>query len=172
MADNPMKNIYLEKVVINIGIGLNENMVENAKALIKKLTDHNSGITVSKRRNPELKLKKGQHIGVVSTIRGKEASEFLKRALDANNNLVSKNAIANNSLNFGVKEYIYFAGVKYDPKVGILGMNVNASFARKGARVAKRKRKTSKPSIKHGKITKEEILKYLSDTLKLKIQES
>ena len=32
MADNPMKNVYLEKVVINIGVGLNENMVDNAKA--------------------------------------------------------------------------------------------------------------------------------------------
>lgn len=171
MADNPMKNVYLEKVVINIGVGLNENMVDNAKALIKKLTNHNAGTTISKRRDPELKLKKGQHIGAVSTIRGKEALDFLKRALDANNNVLGKNAIANNSLNFGVKEYIYFSGVKYDPKIGILGMNVNAAFARKGSRVANRKRKTSKPGYKHSKITREEIASYLKDNLKISIQE-
>ena len=171
MTQNPMENIYLEKVVINIGVGLNENMIDNAKALIKKLTGHNAGTTVSKRRDPELKLKKGQHIGTVSTIRGPEAFDFLKRALDANNNVLNKNAIANNSLNFGVKEYIYFSGVKYDPKIGILGMNVNAAFARKGSRVAKRKRKTTKPGTKHSRITKEEITKYLEDTLKIKIQE-
>ena len=96
---------------------------------------------------------------------------FYNKALDANNNILNKNAIANNSLNFGVKEYIYFSGVKYDPKIGILGMNVNAAFTRKGSRVAKRKRKTTKPGAKHSRITKEEITKYLEDKLKIKIQE-
>ncbi len=171
MTENPMRTVYLEKVVINMGVGLNENMVDNAKALIKKLTNHNAGTTVSKRRDPELKLKKGQKIGAVSTIRGKEAFEFLKRALDANNNVLGKNAIANNSLNFGVKEYIYFAGVKYDPKIGIMGLNVNAAFARKGARISNRKRKTSRPSLKHSKITREEISAYLKNNLNITLQE-
>ena len=50
-------------------------------------------------------------------------------------------------------------------------MNVNAAFTRKGSRVAKRKRKTTKPGVKHSRITKEEITKYLEDKLKIKIQE-
>ncbi len=168
---NPMQQIFLDKVVINIGVGQNENLVENAKALIKKLTDHNAGTTVSKRRDPELKLRKGQLIGAVSTLRKKEAYDFLKRALDANSNTLTKGAVAGNSLNFGIKEYIYFTGVKYDPKIGILGMNVNAAFARKGARVAKRRRKSGIPGRKHSKITKEEIMHYLEGNFKVKMQE-
>lgn len=170
-ATNPMQQIRLEKVVINIGIGQSENNIENAKALIKKLTNHDAGVTVSKRRDPELKLRKGQQIGTVSTLRRQEAFDLLKRALDANNNVLSKNAIANNSLNFGVKEYIYFTGVKYDPRIGILGMNINAAFGRKGARVAKRKRKAGTPGKHHARVTKEEILGFLQDNFKVTIQE-
>ncbi len=166
-----MLQIYLDKVVINIGIGQNENQLENAKALIKKLTNRDAGTTVSKRRDPELKLRKGQHIGAVSTLRKDEAKDLLKRALDANNNLITRNAIAGNSVNFGVKEYIYFTGVKYDPKIGILGMNINAAFARKGGRTAHRKRRASTPGVHHSRIKREEILKYLEDNFKVKVQE-
>ena len=171
MAENPMQQVFLEKVVINIGIGQNDNLVENAKALIKKLTNHNAGTAVSKRRDPELKLRKGQAIGAVSTLRKQEAFDLLKRALDANNNVLGKNAIANNSVNFGVKEYIYFTGVKYDPKIGILGMNINAAFRRKGARTGLRKRKSGTPGKKHSRITREEILKYLESNFKVTVQE-
>ena len=166
-----MTQLRLDKVVINIGVGQNENGIENAKALIKKLTNHNAGVTVSKRRDPELKLRKGQQIGTVSTLRKKEAYDLLKRALDANNNVIARNAIANNSLNFGVKEYIYFTGVKYDPKIGILGMNINAAFSRKGARVAHRKRKAAVPGKIHSRVTKEEILQYLQSNFNAKLQE-
>jgi large subunit ribosomal protein L5 len=171
MADNPMRQIFLDKVVINLGVGQNENMVENAKALIKKLTNHSAGTTLSKRRDPELKLKKGQEIGAMSTLRKKEAYDFLKRALDANSNIITRTSIAGNSLNFGVKEYIYFTGVKYDPKIGILGMNVNAAFARKGARVSNRKRKASAPNKRHSHIKKDEIMQYLESNFKVKLQE-
>jgi large subunit ribosomal protein L5 len=168
---NPMRQIYLDKVVINIGVGQSENNIENAKALIKKLTNHDAGVTVSKRRDPELKLRKGQQIGTVSTLRKQEAYDLLKRALDANNNLINKTAVANNSLNFGVKEYIYFTGVKYDPKIGILGMNINAAFMRKGARTGRRKRKASVPGKKHSRITREEIMQYLESNFKVTLQE-
>jgi large subunit ribosomal protein L5 len=154
-------DIYLEKVTINIGIGQNENLLENAKALITKLTGHNPTATYSKKRDPTLKLRKGQVIGTMATIRGEEAGEFLKKALDANGNVIGKNSIANNSLNFGVKEYIYFSGVKYDPKIGILGMNVNSTFTRKGKRVETRRRSRSSMGKKHAVISREEILEYL-----------
>ena len=166
-----MQQIFLDKVVINIGVGQNENLVDNAKALIKKLTDHEAGTTVSKRRDPELKLRKGQLIGAVSTLRKKEAFDFLKRALDANSNVISHGAVAGNSLNFGIKEYIYFTGVKYDPKIGILGMNVNAAFARKGARVAKKRRRCGVPGKIHSRITREEIMQYLKNSFNVKMQE-
>jgi large subunit ribosomal protein L5 len=167
---NNMRLIYLDKVVINIGTGSgSEDTADNAKALIKKLTDHEAGYAFSKRRDPELKLRQGQKIGALATLRKEDAYSLLKRALDANNNVIGERAISKNSLNFGVKEYIYFAGVKYDPKIGILGMNINAAFARKGKRVESRKRKRNRVSKKHRDISREEILQYLEKNFNVKI---
>ncbi len=170
--ENIMRSIYLDKVVINIGTGSSsEDAADNARLLIKKLTNHEAGYTFSKRRDPELKLRKGQKIGAVATLRKKDAYDLLKRALDANNNQLGSNAVSRNSVNFGVKEYIYFAGVKYDPKIGILGMNINAAFARKGKRVETRKRMRRKVPVRHRDIKKEEILDYLQKHFNVKIDQ-
>ncbi len=164
-----MRTVYLDKVVINIGTGSgSEDLADNARELIKKLTNHDAGYAFSKRRDPELKLRQGQKIGAIVTLRKKDAFDFLKRALDANNNLLGENAISNNSVNFGVKEYIYFTGVKYDPKIGILGMNVNAAFSRKGKRVENRKRRRSRVPKGHRDVRKEEIISYLEKNFSVK----
>ncbi len=171
MKINTMSEIRLDKVVINIGIGMNENAIENAKLLIKKLTNHDAGTTLSKRRDPELKLRKGQKIGAVATLRGPVALDLLKRTLDANNNTINSSSIARNSLNFGVKEYIYLSGVKYDPKIGILGMNINAAFSRGGKRVELRRRKPGVIKKSHREIGRDELLEYLKKELNVKLTE-
>ncbi len=171
VEDNVMKGIFIDKVVLNIGIGSNEEMFNNAKALLEKLTNRQPIKTVSKRRVPELKLRKGQVIGAMVTLRNNEAQEILKRAIEANDGLLKSSSIANNSLSFGVKEYIYFSGVKYDPRIGMLGLNVNASFTRKGRRVEIRKRKQSRAGAKHKRIADAEIAKYLESKFGAKVGE-
>ncbi|MHB1830278.1 MAG: 50S ribosomal protein L5 [Candidatus Micrarchaeaceae archaeon] len=169
--DNVMKGIFIDKVVLNIGIGSNEEMFNNAKSLLEKLTNRQPIKTVSKRRVPELKLRKGQVIGAMVTLRNNEAQEILKRAIEANDGLLKSSSIANNSLSFGVKEYIYFSGVKYDPKIGMLGLNVNASFTRKGRRIEIRKRKQSRAGSKHKRIADGDIAKYLESKFGAKVGE-
>ncbi len=166
---NPMREVRLEKLVVNIGIGDNEDMYANAKALLEKLTGRPAVATKAKRREPELKIRKGQVIGAMVTLRGDEAYALLKRALDANNNAISEGAIANNSLNFGISEYIYFSGVKYDPKIGMLGMNINAAFGRKGKRVELRKRKASRVAVEHRNISQEELKGYIEKKFGAKV---
>ncbi len=134
---NPMEKILIDKVVLNIGIGSNEDNYNNAKLLLEKLTSHKPIQSVSKKRLPEFKIRKGQVIGAMVTLRNKDAIDILKRAIDANDNVIKYSSISNNSLSFGVKEYIYFSGVKYDPKIGMLGLNLNGSFTRKGRRQKK-----------------------------------
>lgn len=168
--DNPMQNIYLDKVVLNIGIGDNENLFTNAKLLLEKLTEHTPVASRSKQRQPELKLRKGQIIGALVTLRNAEAKQMLKRAIEANDLLLKESSVANNSVSFGVKEYIYFSGVKYDPKIGMLGLNVNASFARKGRRIENRKRRRSKVAAFHRQIKREEIVEYLTKNFGAKMQ--
>ena len=159
---NPMRNIYLEKVTLNIGIGSTEDKFEGAKAILQRLTEHVPTYAKAKTRKPEFGIKKGQVIGAFVTVRGKQADTFLRRALDAADNSLSINAIAGNSLNFGVEEYIYFSGIKYDPKIGMLGLNVNATFARKGMRVERRRRARSRVSNAHKRIDVNELKDYVS----------
>ncbi len=169
---NPMQEIKLDKLTINIGIGNNEDKLENAKALLKKLTGREAAYTRAKKRFPEFGIRKGQIIGTLVTLRNKQAQEFLKNALEAANNTLGSNAVANNSVNFGIKEYIEFSGVKYDPKIGMLGLNVNASFARKGVRVETRKRRSSKVGVKHRSITKEELREFLKKNFGARVGEA
>ncbi|MDE1851093.1 MAG: 50S ribosomal protein L5 [Candidatus Micrarchaeota archaeon] len=167
MAGNPMQSIYLDKVVVNIGIGDNENQFQNAKLLLEKLTGHKPIAARSRTRQPELKLRKGQVIGAFVTLRNDDARDMLKRALEANDSIINERGIAGNSFSFGVKEYIYFPGVKYDPRIGMLGLNVNASFRRKGKRVEIRKRKRSKVSASHRVIESASIMDYLKQNFKV-----
>ncbi len=164
-----MRDIRIDKVVLNIGIGSNEDMAQNAKMLLEKLTGSKPVSTVSKKREPELKLRRGQVIGAMVTLRNKAATDMLKRALEANDNLLKRSSIANSSLSFGVREYIYFSGVKYDPKIGMLGLNVNASFSRRGRRIELRKRKRSSEGAHHKAITREEIAEYLEKNMGAKV---
>jgi large subunit ribosomal protein L5 len=168
---NPMRDIHLDKLVVNVGIGSSEEKLDNARSLLKKLTGREAAYTKAKKRFPEFGIKKGQIIGALVTLRGKQAADFLKNALDANNNAILPSSIANNSVNFGIKEYIYFSGVKYDPKIGMLGLNVNASFSRKGARVEKRKKKGGRVGKKHGSIGREELQAYVEKNFGAKIGE-
>jgi len=172
MMPNPMReNICLEKVVVNIGIGATEEKLDSAKLLMKKLTGRDAAHTKARKRFPAFGIKQGQIIGAVVTLRGGEATDFLKRALEANEAVLNPKSIANNSVNFGIKEYIYFTGIKYDPKIGMLGMNVNATFGRKGARVERRKIKTSSAGRKHKTLGKEELKSYLEKNFKVKVAE-
>lgn len=169
MEMNPMQQIMIEKVTINIGIGSKEQELQNAKALLKKLTGREAVPTNAKRRDPSLGIKKGQVIGAMVTLRKNAATEMLRKALDANNNQIRDRSITENSLSFGIKEYIDFTGVKYDPAIGMLGMNVNASFARRGRRIELRRRKRSKMAREHRTISKEDIIEYLTKNFEAKV---
>ncbi|MFP3278629.1 MAG: 50S ribosomal protein L5 [Candidatus Micrarchaeota archaeon] len=158
---NPNADIKLEKVVINIGIGSNEQLFDNAKVLLNRLTGHNAAPAKAKKRDPSLKIRKGQIIGAYVTLRKAEALSMLQRALDAVGKL-NESAVRDNSVSFGIREYIDFSGIKYDPKIGMFGMNINAVFTRNGKRVSTRRRKRSKQGKEHATVKREEIIEYLN----------
>jgi large subunit ribosomal protein L5 len=158
---NPMQEIQINKVVINIGTGSDENQHGNARRLIEIITGRKPANELSRTRNPSFKIVKGQKIGAFVTLRGDDAKKLIIRLFEAVNNSIKIESITNNSLSFGIPEYIDISGVKYDPKVGMLGLNVNVSFKRKGLRIAFRKIKQAKIPIKHRTITKEEVIDYI-----------
>ncbi len=166
MPDNPMRKIGISKVVVNIGSGNEEKQADAARRLIELVTGRKPADEISKNRRPAFKITRGQRIGAYVTLRGKTANETLKRLLDAADNKVKLSGLTTNSLSFGIREYIDIRGVKYDPSIGMLGMNVNVSFSRKGRRVSARKRLSSKIPARHAKISADEIKEYMAREFK------
>jgi large subunit ribosomal protein L5 len=160
-AGNPMRKIFIDKVVINIGTGSEAPAQLNAKRLLEIISGEKPADEISRKRNPAFKITKGQKIGAFVTLRRGKAVDIAKRLFDAVDNKVRERSITNNSLSFGINEYIDISGVKYDPKIGMLGMNVSMSFRRPGMRVALRKRRRAYVSRSHSVIAPDEIKGFL-----------
>lgn len=164
-----MREIEIEKVTANIGVGEGGEKLERCLALLSKLTGKQAVKTLAKVRNPTFKIKKGDPIGAKITLRKKEAEEFLRKALEAVDRKISSNCFdEHGNFSFGVKEYIDFPGAKYDPKLGIVGFDVCVTLKRKGWRVKERRRGRSRVGGKH-RITKEEGMNFAKEKLGVEI---
>ncbi len=60
------------------------------------------------------------------TIRGEDGKELLKRLFEAKGNRVNGRSFDNmGNVSFGILEHIDIPGIKYDPKIGILGLDIS-----------------------------------------------
>ena len=169
--ENPMRKLMIEKLTVNMGVGSPGEALDNAKELLKRLTNKKPIETKAKKRNPVFGLRKGLEIGVKVTLRGKEAGEFLEKALIANKKIINESNFDNiGNLSFGVKEYIDFPGIKYDPVIGMLGFDVCVTINRKGRRIKTRRIRKGKIGKKHI-VTNEESRKFIAEEFKTKIIE-
>jgi len=157
-----MRDIVIDKVTINMGVGSAGEPLEKAKSLLKRITNKTVVETKAKVRNPTFKIKPGDKIGVKVTLRGSDAEEFLKKAFDAVDFKIKESSIdREGNFSFGIAEYIDFPGAKYDPNIGIMGFDVCVSLKRRGgARVSRRRRGAAKIGKKH-RIAKEETIEFL-----------
>lgn len=168
-TDNVMREVIINKMVINVGTGDDKQKQESARKLLELLTKMKPVDAISRKRIPAFKISKGSKIGAYVTIRS-GVKELLKRLLAANDNKINESAITDNAVSFGIHEYIDIEGIKYDPKIGMMGMNVNLSFRRKGGmRVSEKKRRGSTVPKKHRVIGKEELKKYLQNELNINV---
>ncbi len=157
---NPMREIMLEKITINIGVGEAGPKLEMAKKLLEKLSEKKVVVTKTHKRTT-FGVAKKRPIGVKVTIRGEKAKEFLRNTLKANENRMSPDQFDNNgNFSIGVKEYIDLPGVKYDPEIGIIGMDICVTLVRPGFRIKRRKIRKKKVGKKH-RITKEETKEWV-----------
>ena len=75
--NNPMKKPYLEKIVLNIGVGAGGEELERASAVLKSISGKEPKKMLSKKNIKEFNLRKGRPIGVKVTIRGEDAEKLL-----------------------------------------------------------------------------------------------
>jgi len=169
--NNPMRRIIIEKVTINIGVGQAGEPLERAQKLLQKMFPNKKlVVTRAKKRVPSWGIRPGLPIGVKLTLRKKEAEEALKWLLQAVNNTLSKSQFDEfGNFGFGIKEYVWIPGMKYDPEIGMYGMDVVVTVSRPGYRVAKRRLKRGKIPKRH-RTTKEEVIEWLKEKFGVTIE--
>ena len=162
-ARNPMRKPFIEKVVINIAVGQSGEKLQNAKSVLEALTGRKAVLLRAKKSIKEWDIRKNQTIAVKVTLRGKEAEEILKRALVPYDNRILKSAFDNyGNFSFGIDEHIKIPGMKYDPAIGIFGMDVCVRLVRPGMRVKTRKNKKSAIPKSHY-VSKKETIFYMKN---------
>ncbi|MCZ7380402.1 MAG: hypothetical protein O8C64_02330 [Candidatus Methanoperedens sp.] len=68
----------------------------------------------------------------------------------------------NGNFSFGIEEHTDFPGMKYDPSIGIYGMDVNVSIKRPGFRISSRKVEKHKIPMNH-RLNKEDAISFLKE---------
>lgn len=164
-----MRNIRIEKVTLNIGAGKDQAKLEKGVILLGYISGRKPIKTATKKRIQEWGLRPGLPIGCKVTLRKKSADELLARLLDARDNKLSDSQFdENGNISFGIHEYIDIPGLKYDPQIGIMGIEVCVTLERPGFRIKRRNLMQRKIPKRH-RIGKQESMEYMKNKYDVKV---
>ncbi len=167
--EHPMLQPRIEKVVVNLNVGKSGEPLEKANKVLKEITAHTPVKKKAKATIRDFGIREGESIAVVVTLRGQDAVDFLKKVFPVVDNKLSRSSFdVRGNFSFGLKEHIEIPGVKYDPEVGIFGMDICVTVNRPGQRIKLRKRQTRAIGPKHV-LTPEESILFVKQTLGVEI---
>jgi large subunit ribosomal protein L5 len=170
---NVMQQIQIEKLTLNMGTGGPGVELEKALKLLtmvtgKKPIETKAGPSM---RIPTWGVRPGLALGAKVTLRGKEATELLKRLLVAIESTIPGNKFdVHGNFSFGVPEYIDIPGTKYDASIGIIGFEVAVTLKRPGFRIKRRRIRKTRIPTKH-KISKEQAMQFAEKEFGIKTHE-
>ncbi len=161
-TESPMKRISLEKVVLNMGVGRSGEAIEIAKKALDQISGKRSCARDAKETQRDWGVRKGEPIGVAVTVRGDDAIALAKRLFEAKGNQVKGRSFDEfGNFSFGIREHIDIPGVKYDPTIGILVLDIAFTLTRPGYGI--RKRSKHKASVgKTHRISSQEAKDFVS----------
>ena len=138
MKESKYKSIMqiprLKKITINIGVGSaiqNPKDLEGAVIDLTKIAAQKPVITKAKKSIASFKIRQGNSIGCMVTLRGNRMYEFLDRLLSiAIPRIRDFRGLSRNSFDglgnytMGVREQLIFPEIEYDTVTSVRGMNI------------------------------------------------
>lgn len=159
--------VRIEKVTINFGAGKDQNRLEKGCALIESITGIKPVRTITQKRIPSWGLRPGLPVGAKVTLRGEAAATMAKRLLHAKDFKLKPSSVdETGNVAFGVPEYIDIEGAKYDPAIGIMGLEACITLSKPGARVKHRAVRDTHLG-KRQRVTKQEAMEFMKTNLKV-----
>jgi large subunit ribosomal protein L5 len=158
-----MREIKVGKVVVNITTGQSGESLERAMTILENLTGQRPCTRQAKQTIRTFGIRKNEPIACLVTLRGGRAEDFLRKGLMAVGNRINLHSFdQNGNFAFGIKEHIDIPGQRYDPNLGITGMDVMVTMERPGYRVARKRRARSRVGWSH-RVTREEAIEFIKN---------
>ena len=144
---SPMQVPRITKITLNMGVSeavADKKVMENAVGDLTKVAGQKPVVTKAKKAIAGFKIREGQAIGTMVTLRGARMYEFLDRfvtvALPRVRDFRGVSARAfdgRGNYNIGVKEQIIFPEIEYDKVDALRGLNISITTTAKTDEEAK-----------------------------------
>lgn len=129
-----MRVAGIEKIVVNVGLGealANPKVLDAAAADLQQITGQKPVVRRARKSISNFKLRAGNPIGMMVTLRGQRMYEFFDRLVNVAiprirdfRGVPTKSFDGRGNYTLGIKEQIIFPEIKYDKVDKIRGMNV------------------------------------------------
>ena len=159
---NPMRCIKIDKVTVNMCLGEGGQRLLNAEDIMGKITGQKPVRTTSVKAKT-FGIKKGEPIGCKVTLRKKRAEDFLKQVFKIKDNkLYQQQFDEAGNFSFGIEEHTDFPDMRYDPDIGVFGMDVTVVLQQPGYRISRRRIQRRKIPRSH-RLTKEDVITFVKE---------
>ena len=145
---NPMQVPRLVKVVLNIGLGealSNARALEGASGDMTAIAGQHPVITLAKKSIAQFRVREGQAIGMMVTLRQQRMWDFTDRLISTAlprirdfRGISAKGFDGRGNFNLGLREQIIFPEIEYDKIDRIRGMQISMITTAKTDEEAKR----------------------------------